>query len=857
MFSLCDAINLRIRIIKGSAMSFSKKLAVSVFTVSTFLTPIHIIQAQEKACVAVTEVSSDGQVIWSKSPDIIELVEDAQKLEISPADYKELCGGEEVIEEASDKKPEDDKEKTEEVATEQTTAEEKVDVEKTASAAESSGIGWGGAVLGGLAAAAAGGGGGGGGISDGTYRDTISGDYGTEYNYQSMLSSVNPLSLNDYGYTGAGVKVAVVDSGIDKTHAEFDGRTIYGRDFAGSASGYGYDENGHGSHVASIIAGDRDASGMRGVAYDATLYDYKVDNDGDRTFEGLSSDAAIASIFNQHVTDGIDVSNNSWGGSTSITATTAAAIRATYSSTISAMRSAQNNGTLIVFAAGNDGRLQPDSFGAAAHLITELANEWLVVVAVNSSLTETAYTNRCGVAYNICVTAPGGGDNQSSDGILAAQANGTYVRYSGTSMAAPHVSGLAAALMEKFPSLTPAQIATRIKSTASYSGLTGSGGQTSANSSTAVMQAIFGHGLVNATAASARIGSYIYANGNNLNNGQNLGVSRLSLPSGLPLSLQNQVLGSKFIVFDSFDGARFSVGGNEVFEASHSSIARTYGTTKINDTHSKSDLNFISSGQKVYPSKWTPRYVISGNSNEMTAADGFWGKTASLMSAQPFVKGQSSTNFVWAQSYGDFSIQPFLQIHNEKASSQSIGSYGTSFLLNLSDTLKVVSGYKISNHLFNNGILSEAASDGSSRDFEFGFTQEISPKEKFLFRLSNTQIGDLAASNKTFGFKGAKADGWTVGYEIQSTLGGFTFGISNPNQLSSGTVSLMTPTGRTRSGDVLYKETEFAISRDDRLERFFAYQYEKDKLAISFGVVEDRYNYGKIGAAKLDISMQF
>ena len=139
-------------------MYFSKKFAISIFAVSTFLTPINIVQAQEKACVAVTEIDSVGQIIWSESPDIAELVEDAQKLEISPADYKELCGGEEVIEEASDKKPEEGKEKTEEVAAEETTAEEKVDVEKTASAAESSGIGWGGAVLGGLAAAAAGGG---------------------------------------------------------------------------------------------------------------------------------------------------------------------------------------------------------------------------------------------------------------------------------------------------------------------------------------------------------------------------------------------------------------------------------------------------------------------------------------------------------------------------------------------------------------------------------------------------------------------------------------------------------------------------------------------------------------------------
>jgi subtilase-type serine protease len=512
---------------------------------------------------------------------------------------------------------------------------------------------------------------------------------------------------------------------------------------------------------------------------------------------------------------------------------------------------------LIVFAAGNDGRVQPDSFAASAHLITELANEWLVVVAVDSSLTETNYTNRCGVAYNICVTAPGGGDSQATDGILAAQANGTYVRYSGTSMAAPHVSGIAAAVMEKFPSLTPAQIATRIKTTSSYSGLTGTGGQTSGNSSTAVMRAIFGHGLVNATAASASIGSYIYANGSNLSNGQNLNVSKLSLPTGLPASTQNQILGSKFIVFDSFDGARFSVVGKEVFNASHSSIARTYGTTKTVDTHSNPDLSFTSGGQKIIPSKWSPRFVTTGNSNEMTAADGFWGKSASMFSSQSFAKGQSSTNFVWDQTYGDIAIQPFIQIQDEKASSQSIGSYGASFHLNLSDRLKAVSGYKINSHLFNNGILSGAASAGSSRDFEVGFTQEISPKEKLFFRLSNTQIKDLAASDKTFGFKGAKTDSWTVGYEIQSSLGGFTFGISNPNQLSSGTVSLMTPTGRTRSGDVLYKETEFAVSRDDRLERFIAYQYEKDEFAISFGVVEDRYSYGKLGAAKLDISMPF
>ena len=50
---------------------------------------------------------------------------------------------------------------------------------------------------------------------------------------------------------------------------------------------------------------------------------------------------------------------------------------------------------------------------------------------------------------------------------------------------------------------------------------------------------------------------------------------------------------------------------------------------------------------------------------------------------------------------------------------------------------------------------------------------------------------------------------------------------------------------------------EFDGAIPNKVERFFAYQHEKDNLALSFGVVEDRYNYGNIGAAKLDISYQF
>ena len=271
----------------------------------------------------------------------------------------------------------------------------------------SSSMGWIAALAGvGLAGGGGGGGSSSGSISDGTYRNTISGNYGTEYNRNDALAFQNILTLNDYGYTGNGIKVAVVDTGIDASHQEFDGKTIYGVDYASSVSSYNEDEDGHGTHVASIIAGERDESGMRGMAYDATLYSYKVDDgNGVVGLEGLSSDAAIASIFNRHVTDNINVSNNSWGGSTAITSASESAIRASYPSTITAMRAAQNNGTIIVFASGNDSRSEVDSWGGSPYRISELVNEWLVVTSVDSDGIEPSYTNRCGVSSAFCVTA--------------------------------------------------------------------------------------------------------------------------------------------------------------------------------------------------------------------------------------------------------------------------------------------------------------------------------------------------------------------------------------------------------------------------------------------------------------------
>ena len=224
-------------------------------------------------------------------------------------------------------------------------------------------------------------------------------------------------------------------------------------------------------------------------------------------------------------------------------------------------------------ATGNSGDSQPDKFGGMPYFISELADEWLLVVAVDENLNETDYTQRCGVAWSFCVAAFGG-DVTASEGVYGAHSRqsiyssnlGDYVRHRGTSMAAPQVAGIAANLMEKFPSLTPAQIATRINSTASLSGLYNIAGLPISSYSTSVQRSIFGNGLVNGTAAGSMLGSPTFPSEKNYYNGTiDLEKNKLCLPSWLGASAASNVLNSSFTVFDTFDGARFDVSGSTVF----------------------------------------------------------------------------------------------------------------------------------------------------------------------------------------------------------------------------------------------------------------------------------------------------
>ena len=683
---------------------------------------------------------------------------------------------------------------------------------------------------------------GGGGTSSATstYRNTIEGVYGTEYNNQVGLAQINAVTLNNYGHNGSGVKVAVVDTGIASSHAEFD-RTIYGMDFGGSTNGYGSDENGHGTHVASIIAGDRDGSGMRGVAYEATLYDYRVANDAG-SLVGLNNKIPV---FNQHVVDNIKVSNNSWASpNAEINEYSEATLRAAIPNTILAAKNAVDNGTLFVFAAGNDSANHSNIWGGLGYRISELTDAWLTVVSVDPNNKETNYTNRCGIAASICVTAPGGGDSQSTIGIYAADNDGGYIRLSGTSMAAHHVSGLAAALMSKFPSLTNKQIATRIKTTSSLDNLTSSTGRTLASHGEAYMQSVFGHGLVNANAASASIGSLNMGTGSNLFSGSkiDLSKSKMQLPSGLSASIKRAILADEFVAFDSFDGAEFIVTGNTVFEDKYNNqnIVLLGYFADARDENVQIGQKFSFTNSSLGEVRGMNLNISQGNSEVSLASTNYWGEKASLIARPNFFTSTPTSQLNMKIPYSEtLSLGAFIQAPDMQGDIRDRTGFGLALDWAPTDRSSLHSSISSVDANVSLAATNDTTSQMTNADIlNLSFKHKVNKGFEIFGSLSHYGIGDIAATPTAFGITNAEYTSKTLGAEFVSESGSkYTMGVFDSGKMAKGSVAFQTASGRSTDGAISYQTKEY--SNDSGY-------FNKEDMALFFaGSVPINYQVSK------------
>ncbi|MFH9825544.1 S8 family peptidase [Streptomyces bobili] len=252
------------------------------------------------------------------------------------------------------------------------------------------------------------------------------------------------------GYTGKGVKVAVLDTGIDVGHPDFagviDGTTSF---VPGEAI---TDVNGHGTHVAGTIVGSGAASGgdNKGVAPGADLFVGKVLGGA----EGYGQDSWVMAGMQWAAESGADVVNMSLGDSFPTDGSDP------MSQAVDAL-SAQY-GTLFVIAAGNAGPESISAPGAAASALTVAATDKQDRLASFSSTGPLAYSG--GMKPDIA--APGVDITAARSQEMTDGGEGLYRTISGTSMATPHVAGGAAILAQQHPDWTGAQLKEHLMSSA-------------------------------------------------------------------------------------------------------------------------------------------------------------------------------------------------------------------------------------------------------------------------------------------------------------------------------------------------------------------------------------------------------
>ncbi|SDT77172.1 S8 family serine peptidase [Actinoplanes derwentensis] len=253
------------------------------------------------------------------------------------------------------------------------------------------------------------------------------------------------------GLDGRGVKVAVLDTGVDAGHPDLAGRIAGTANFSSSTDVV--DRFGHGTHVAATVAGSGAASGgtRKGVAYGAQLLIGKVLGD-----DGYGYESEIIAGMQWAVDSGAKVVNMSLGGS---------ATDGLDPMSLALDELSASSGVLFVVAAGNEGAASSvGTPGAAGHALT--------VGAVDRENRIASFSSRGprlgDLGLKPEITAPG-------VGIVAARAAGTtmgepvdanYTAADGTSMATPHVAGAAAILAQQHPDWTGDRIKETLVSTA-------------------------------------------------------------------------------------------------------------------------------------------------------------------------------------------------------------------------------------------------------------------------------------------------------------------------------------------------------------------------------------------------------
>lgn len=388
---------------------------------------------------------------------------------------------------------------------------------------------------------------------------------------------------------GSGVTVGILDTGIDEDHPAFAHTRIDEVFLPGATNEMGILPS-HGTAVASVVAGGRESTlpdGAQGVAPGADLAVFAFgtdtepppDPDPDLPTGYLPEWSDIIDAFDGDTAaelrapldwrDGerrVDFLNLSFGGFGIIDGYSETELRTVFDRTIATIAQAgADEKTIFVWAAGNANGLQclpnqpyclagrvaaasPSYEAGLAARIAELRGHTVAVVAVGEDGGIAEYSNRCGLAAQWCIAAPGEGvslayfgpDEETGE----PGTRGTWIA-GGTSFAAPMVAGGLAVMKHRFRGqLSNQDLLARLLQTADRTGRYAD-------------EKVYGRGLMDLAAATAPVGSERVATGARVTGpGRTLWSTRLGLGGAVGDSLERSLAGREFVTFDSL-GAPF------------------------------------------------------------------------------------------------------------------------------------------------------------------------------------------------------------------------------------------------------------------------------------------------------------
>ncbi len=704
--------------------------------------------------------------------------------------------------------------------------------------------------------AGGGGGGGGGGSSSVTTCTTSTSSYCTdELNEQYGLVTTKAYVAYDRGYTGNGIKVAVLDAEFDTSHSDLDANIITGydeEDDDNSVAHVGSYSSAHGTHVAGIIAAEKNNSGMHGVAYNASIMPVKIFADSGSAMSDISNSVAYA------VDNGAIALNNSWGTSTFTSAASCTIngyVNQTCYGYIPGTSSSGFNGTaertewddvatsnaVAVFAAGNNGNNSETgkiNFYAStstsstfigsytpqvvknAGLISytnrstyegrfglidsDIQENWLNVVAVNSSNEIASFSNGCGDTKAYCIAAPGV-DIKST--VPTSINSSGFTTKSGTSMAAPHVSAAVAILKQEFPNLTGAQIVDLLLNSATDLGSSGT-------------DEVYGVGLLNLDGATQASGKMSIAMTNDTNDLDKLGLDESRLKFSKFFN-KGSIKPSNFVgVVDSYDRVysyKLKDFVNYSKEPKNNFDNIFNKNKKNNEIEVEMDkfnfVNYISIDKNslenfssfTFKNQTNPFYdLVSKGSQNLN----FYNNLLDMNLVISNDQNKKNLDFAISTNLNVFENHPFaIGLINEEE--KFLNSYGSGFFENKSNTKTIYLDYEKKYELQN-----------------FNLTTDFSVGETLLKFKNSDYLDDASITTSSYRI--------ALDSKIDKNKIKYSFGYYQPLGINNGELKLKTISGYSSSGDYMNRTQIIDLKNTENRVFLDMYKFSDKNSVLNF-----------------------